>query len=151
MTDVESLLNELIAWIDDPNDTMGSGQGLGWRTFDWWADQGELPVEMGETIEALRSEAADAELRRLHPLLAKAPAQVAQLKAEIADTWGELPARDLQRLIRSRLKLDLSEFYIARLHRSIGHLEVQPLGHFQGIPALVEFLLTLPVVAIISD
>ena len=25
--DVESLLGELIAWIDDPNDTSGSGQG----------------------------------------------------------------------------------------------------------------------------
>ena len=151
LADVESLLNELVAWIEDPNDTMGSGKGLGWRAFEWWADGDELPTEMGETIEVLRSEAADIELRRLQSLLIQAPAQVAELKAEVAEKWGELPDRDMQRLIRSKLKIDLSEFYLTRLDYYIGHHEVQPVGEFEGIADLVEFLVKLPLLSRSKD
>ena len=143
--DVESLLGELVAWINDPNDTSGSGQGEGWKEFQWWVDYGELPTRMGKVLEALRTKESDTELRRIQPLLAETPEQFAQVKAAIIEKWGELPARDMQRMVRSKFKIDLSEFYLSRLDTHIGHYEVQPIGEFKGIAALVNFVLDLPI------
>ena len=143
--DVESLLVELIAWIDDPDDTSGSGQGEGWKEFQWWAEHGELPTQMGKILEALRTKESDTELRRIQPLLAEAPEQFAEVKAALIEKWGELPARDMQRMVRSNFKIDLSEFYLSHLDTHIGHSEVQPIGEFRGIGALVNFVLDLPI------
>lgn len=118
-------LNALIAWMHSPHENSGA-----WSPVDWWAQ--DMPEEMAEIIAELCAPELRDELKSLRDELPG----VLEQKQQLEERWGALPDNELRR----QLKVD--QIILEHLEGSIGS-EESPIGTFESLGQLLDFLITL--------
>jgi len=90
--DVEALLNELIAWLNDPLDLSGSGLGQGWELFGFF--DGPVPKQVGPIVQELHRPDNLAQLKAIQAELVEPSPDSESAFRDLLLLWHNKPIGD---------------------------------------------------------